>query len=77
MLMSREAVSLPANILSRKRSLGGRKVRTGVISGMECKLRLVIASFLFLYPSTGFYPHAGIRTGLELTRLESNRDEWV
>jgi len=62
LLISWEAGSLVAS--------GDRKVRTGVISGMERKLRLVIASFLFLDP------HEEIRTGLEATRLESNRDEW-
>jgi len=38
---------------------------------MEHKLRMVTSSFSF------FYPHVRKKTGLELTRLESNRDEWV
>ena len=48
----------------------GRKVQTGVKTGMERKLRLVIAGVLALYP------HAALETGSELTELESNRDEW-
>ena len=51
-------------------ALGDRKVQTGVKTGMERKLRLVIAGVLALYP------HAALETGFELTRLESNRDEW-
>jgi len=37
---------------------------------MERKLRPVMASISFLYP------HVEMKTGLEITRLESNRDEW-
>lgn len=38
-------------------------------AGTERKLRLVIASVQTL-------THIGSETSLELTRLESNRDEW-
>ncbi|OGH29787.1 MAG: hypothetical protein A3E40_02225 [Candidatus Levybacteria bacterium RIFCSPHIGHO2_12_FULL_37_9] len=49
---------------------GGRKVQTGIKPGMGRKLRLAITGVLVLYP------HAVLRTGSELTGLESNRDEW-
>lgn len=49
---------------------GGRKVQTGVETGMGRKLQSESASVSILYP------HAELRTSLELTRLESNRDEW-
>jgi len=50
-------------------ALGDRKVQTGVEPGMERKLRLAIASVQSLYS------HVDFGTSLELTRLESNRDE--
>jgi len=50
---------------------GYRKVQTGVKSGMERKLRLVIAGVQALYP------HVELETDSELTEFESNRDEWV
>jgi hypothetical protein len=37
---------------------------------MERKLQLAIAGF------QAFYPHTKLGTGFELTKLESNRDEW-
>jgi hypothetical protein len=48
-----------------------RKVQTGIMLGMERKLRRVSAGVSFLYP------YVEKRTDLELTRFESNRDEWV
>ena len=49
---------------------GDRKVQTGVMPGTECNLRLAIAG------ASTFYPHVELKTSLELTRLESHRDEW-
>ena len=54
-------------LLARK---GERKVQTGVKPGTGRKLRLGIAGFQV------FFPHIRLETGFELTRLESNRDEW-
>ena len=48
-----------------------RKVQTGFVSELECKLRRVSAGISLLYP------HVEEKTGLELTRLASNRDERV
>jgi len=49
--------------------LAGRKVQTGVGTGMGRKLRLEIAGIRILYP------HAEFGAGPELTGLESNRNE--
>ena len=51
-------------------ALGDRKVQTGVRPGMEHKLQHVIAGVSILSP------HVESKTHLELTRCESNRDEW-
>jgi hypothetical protein len=51
-------------------ALSERKVQTGVKPGTGRKLRLAIAGF------QAFNPHIRLETGFELTKLESNRDEW-
>ncbi len=47
-----------------------RKVQTGIMPGMECKLQHENASVLILHP------HIELRTNSEETEFESNRDEW-
>ena len=57
-----------------------RKVQTGLKPGMEHKLRLAIAgvlTFTLQGENPQGEPTCELRTGLESTRLESNRDEWV
>lgn len=65
-------------ILERRSLLWGRrkfalerKVQTGFVSELGGNLRRVSAGFSFPFP------HTEEKTGLELTRLESNRDERV
>ncbi len=43
---------------------------------MERKLRLAIAGFQAFTSLNGVNPHIKLETGFELTKLESNRDEW-
>ena len=46
-------------------------IRYGVKQEMERKLQRVSASVSI------FYPHVELRTNLELTRFERNRNEWI